>query len=344
MVKKEDLTYWINLKPSKKAKKKNITKSTVSPLDFHSKADSKDIVALLKEKVRNSISSKGNSLNPTRVGRGRLEPSFKFAINPHNYRRYYDFDTTLFSEQTLLKKTSKVGLEGFNFSKKNYGKEMHLENFWGCTLIIRKKTVEVINKWYGKKWKQILGNTIQEIDEQIDKTLEEMNKQSDTALKKLIQYGGGKSEFKLIKARGEIGIHGDEFLDSLPEDMIIQDTCFKKVYKKKPEFYLDKEGKPGYVKDYIANRALEKVSPEINERLDMLWEGVKGIIEVNKSTADTFSSFATNFLPIHKEHATNIKTHTKVLKNVAKVNQGVAKSFAKFNTLLSQKQLGDYYK
>ncbi|KKL11086.1 hypothetical protein LCGC14_2549350 [marine sediment metagenome] len=115
------------------------------------------------------------------------------------------------TEQTLLKNIGKEGIVGFEFSKKNYGTELHLNNFWGCRVVIRKKTIEVINKWQGKRWRVIEGDTIEEIDSKIDAYIEELNTKSDEAIKKVIKYGHGKPDMALIKTRGEIGIHGMNF-------------------------------------------------------------------------------------------------------------------------------------
>lgn len=264
--------------------------------------EKEDLTELLKKKIKESIDSKGNHLNPMRVGRVTSKKQFSFAFQPHNHRRYYSYDTTTLSEQTLLKNIGKEGIVGFEFSKKNYGTELHLNNFWGCRVVIRKKTIEVINKWQGKRWRVIEGDTIEEIDSKIDAYIEELNTKSDEAIKKVIKYGHGKPDMALIKTRGEIGIHGDEFLDSIPEDLIIQDTYFKKLYKKKPEFNLDNKGKAGYVKNYISIRAIEKVSPEIANEikgvndvlqgelkpvLESLTEQIKLHLEVQKITKDT---------------------------------------------------------
>ena len=73
-------------------------------------------------------------------------------------------------------------------------------------------------------------------------------------------------EFKpYVKRKPEIEIKGEEFIDSLPRDLIIHDTVFKKVYEQGVEF----KGVP-YVKNYIKNRALEDVSPIISDQLMLI--------------------------------------------------------------------------
>lgn len=62
--------------------------------------------------------------------------------------------------------------------------------------------------------------------------------------------------------RHEDGIKNEEFLSSLSPELVIHDTYFKKVYKEEVEFK-----SPEYVKNYITNRAIERVSPEISKEL-----------------------------------------------------------------------------
>jgi len=62
--------------------------------------------------------------------------------------------------------------------------------------------------------------------------------------------------------RKEIEIKGDEFIDSIPKDMNIHAETFKKVYDKGVEF-LDEVN----VTNYINNRALEDLSPELVKEL-----------------------------------------------------------------------------
>ena len=73
--------------------------------------------------------------------------------------------------------------------------------------------------------------------------------------------------------RYEDWIKGEEYIDSLPRDLIIHDTYFKKVYPTGIEF----KGKTGHnfdpgvlAKNYIKSRAIEDIAPEIAASLDRL--------------------------------------------------------------------------
>jgi hypothetical protein len=69
--------------------------------------------------------------------------------------------------------------------------------------------------------------------------------------------------------RHEDYIKGEEYINNIPEDMIIHDTVFKKVYPKGIEFIGYKDEIPtAKVKTYIKNRALENFIPEIVQALE----------------------------------------------------------------------------
>ena len=124
---------------------------------------------------------------------------------------------------------------------------------------------------------------------------------------------GGISDCKILKVRGEHGMHGIDYLDRIPEDMIIHDTIFKKVYKGKVEFY-----DPASIKNVVTNNAVKEFAPEIAASINDV--GLK------------FDKFTNQLTPTIADLNVNMKTHVSVLK-------GIDKSFKKFNKLLSQKDL-----
>lgn len=245
------------------------------------KKDNDDVLKKHIEKLVRPIFEKAaqeTSDDPMMVGRVSTQNSIKFLWQPHNYRRYYDFsiinfepitNPSLYKDPTYTQ--SKVGFEGTTYSLKNHNSEHHFNNFYGCRVIIRKHKAEVINKWYEKNWVLIEAENIKQVGEKIDERIKEMNQQCDNALKELIRTFGGGSDFKVLKQRGEHGIHGEDFLDKIPENMVIQDTIFKKVYKRKVEMY-----NPAFVKNYISNRAIEDISPEISKELKGINEALQG--------------------------------------------------------------------
>jgi len=246
------------------------------------------------------------SSNPIRVGKKKLS----YLWQPHNYRMYFNFDKTKF-KPPLYKTPTKKSRVQFVYSLKNYGSEHHFDNFYGCRIVVKKNMVEVINKWHEKQWRLITGDNINDLRGCIDIGVKKMDAQGIEALKRFISRFGGNSDYKLIKKRAEFGIHGDDYLDKIPEDMIIHDTYFKKVYPNKVEFY-----DPIGVKNYISNRVIENVAPEI---------------------ATEISELKNTLVPVINDLALNMKTHISVLK-------GIDSSFKRFNRLLleRQKKLNEY--
>lgn len=86
----------------------------------------------------------------------------------------------------------------------------------------------------------------------------------------------GLTPQEIVWERCEEGIKGDVFLDSLPRDLILHDTVFKKVYRGETEFLTGKGCNPVFVKNYLNNRAVEAVAPEIASELRLLREDLGG--------------------------------------------------------------------
>ena len=236
----------------------------------------------------------------------------KFLWQPHNYRIYFNFEKINFKVVT----PSVYKYPSFKHKLVNHNSEHHFENFESCRIIIKKNLAEVINKSHNKQWRLITANSIGDVDKRINEVISKLNNQGINALKRLISLCGGISDCKILKVRAEHGIHGIDYLDRIPEDMIIHDTVFKKQYKKKPEFY-----EVAHVKNVVTNNAINDIAPDIADSINVL--------------GSKFDKFMDVFLPVQKDFAANIKTHTKVLK-------GIDKSFKKFNNLLSQKQLSQW--
>jgi len=249
-----------------------------------------------------------SSNNPMMVGRVQKK-EISFLWQPHNYRLYFYFNKTNFippTSKSIYKTRSKYEL-------KNYGSEHHFYNWKDCKITIKKTMVEVINKSHNKQWRLITANSIPQIKKKIDQVVENLNKQGISALKSIIRRFGGISDCKIIKVRGEHGIHGIDYLDRIPEDMVIHDTIFKKVYKGKVEFY-----DPANIKNFVSNMALKDIAPEIAESIDNLGNQlILTIRSLDKSI---------------KLEIENKKLHLEILNNIDK-------SFKRFNKLLSQTSL-----
>lgn len=268
----------------------------------------KDYIERVSTPIFNKVLQESND-NPTMVGGVQESNPIKFLWQPHNYRLYFNFNKKNFKVVT----PSLYKYPAFSYQLANYGSEHHFNNFMGCRIIIKKNLAEVINKSHHKQWRLITANSINEIDTRINEVVSKLNNQGINALKALIRLCGGVSDCKILKVRGEHGIHGIDYLDRIPEEMIIHDTVFKKQYKKKPEFY-----EPVHIKNIVTNNAINDIAPEIAASINNLGNQlIPTIRSLDKSIQ----------MEIH-----NKKIHLEVLNNIDR-------SFKRFNKLLSQTSL-----
>lgn len=159
----------------------------------------------------------------------------------------------------------------------------------------------------------LIEQRINEIKQQIKHTI-------DKTLKKFIRaFKIGLPYKQPVWARHEDYIKGEEVINSIPREVIIHDTVFKKVYGKGIEFFGGKGKEPtATLKQYIKNRAVEDIAPEIAESINKLgyrfdFLGTKILNMMNTR------------IKVDQELAINIKTHNSVFK--------------KLDRLLSQKTL-----
>lgn len=200
--------------------------------------------------------SKRNPTNPMRVVLAEKFSHSK-AVQPHNYRLYFDFTRSQYNPTQP-------------YLPKNYNSEHHY-TFPTHRVVVRKKSIEVCYLGHKKQWRKILAHSEEDISRRIDELDREMEDRCFSFLKEFIKNNGGKSKFELIRKRKQDwAIHGDEFLDNIPENLIITDTVGKKVYRDKWEMYGANE-----VKNYISNRALERFSPVISYELRETKELIK---------------------------------------------------------------------
>jgi len=162
--------------------------------------------------------------------------------------------------------------------------------------------------------------SIDEINKAIDEKKEKIRERIDIALDRfIVQF---KLRIQLKKPewdRYEDFVKGEEYIDKIPSEVIIHDTFFKKVYGQGIEFKNSGKGESPVVhmKNYIKNRAVEDISPQIAEEINTF----------RNSTEIILAQFAEQ-----------IKLHLGVLG-------GIDKSFKKFNRLLdklSQKKLTEF--
>ena len=215
------------------------------------------------------------------AGKGEIQENkfkFRFLWRPNNYRRQILIkEHTELAKDRLLKRMKKTLGSSFNFDFSN--KLGFAKEYRGVTIQYgRKYLTALYSQQMVKGQKQaylIEDSNIDNVCKKISELNEEIKKGMDEALlsfarrfKLMIPYQ------KPAWSRYEEWLKGDYYIDNLPKDLIIHDTIFKKVYAKGIEFKSSEiEKSPGvHVKNYIKNRAIENVSPEISRELISLRE------------------------------------------------------------------------
>lgn len=210
----------------------------------------------------------------------------------------------------------------------------------GITLQIGKNTITGIwsQERIGKHKKVYLIESykIKDIEERISQKKQEIKDKIDSAILEFINKFNLKLPFEhIVWDRGEDWIKGDDFIDKIPKETIIHDTYFKKVYPEGIEFI--GKNPTASIKNYIKNRAIEDISPEIakelkyvrskmyrdrksdREKIDILMDNheqllkeLRIITEIQKTTVESLKSNSNLTL----ETAKQIQTTTELIKNL----------------------------
>jgi len=294
----------------------------------------KDVVKEFFEKVNGPIVLKeigSNSMTTTKS-------NFSVLWRPNNYRRQIAVkekdDSAIKNIKSAIgaipnSHTKIISIKGYTPNITiQYGKNT-LTGIYSQNKIGGVKEVFLIETL---KW--------QDAQERIDQKKQEIEIRIDSALYKFInQFNIGIPLKTPIWSRYEDFIKGEEYIDKIPREVIIHDTYFKKVYGEGLEFKSSKvnEEPSVHMKNYLKNRAIEDIAPNIEKELNDSKLLIKGILDINASTSKLFNQFSNTFLPVFTEYSRDVRVHNKVLK-------GIDKSFHKFNRLLSEKQtkLGDF--
>lgn len=193
----------------------------------------------------------------------------KILWRPNNYRRKMIAHDLVNSAIAKIKECYQI------LQIAPHSKLLFIRDYPGVLLQIGKSTI--IGIWSqpvvkGVKQTVLLEGTPQDIDERLVMKRDEIAQQIDTAMlgfcERLELQGAGV----IMWDRYEDWIKGEEYIDRLPVDCIIHDTYFKKVYGEGIEFkQTSKKEAPGvHVKNYIKNRAVEDIAPEIARSMESL--------------------------------------------------------------------------
>jgi len=257
---------------------------------------------------------KEHHLNRGLVGSDTQKPAITFLWQPHDHRLYFDFSKENFnpkkpSNHALRKHKSMVAIfnTAYTYTSLNYDSEHKYEKFMFCTIRVKKHQVEVTNNYHKKQWRKITAESVEEVDQRIDAVMDNLKEHSINTLKSFIKLHGGKSKFSILNERCEHGIHGDDYLDKIAPEMVINDTYVKKVYKKKSEFK-----STAAIKNYVSNRAVEKIYPEIALEINKLNQKQ----EIFNTSIDTYNTSVNSLTE-------QMQLHLNVMNNINKTMSAI---------------------
>lgn len=201
--------------------------------------------------------------------------TFCYFFRPNNYRRQIPVKektnstlqeikgtiSPLPMELNINPHTKLISIKGF---KPNitiqYGRTT-LTAIYSQTIIAGEKEIFRIER-----------NSISEINARINEIKQNIEKRVDNALKEFSSQFNLSLPFKKpVWSRYEDFLKGEEYIDKIPRECIIHDTFFKKVYGKGIEFKKAGQEEPAtHLKNYIKNRAIEDIAPEIANSINDL--------------------------------------------------------------------------
>lgn len=138
-------------------------------------------------------------------------------------------------------------------------------------------SIQVGRRWITGIWRQKIVNGVKESftlpSAGIAVKVEEIRKEIDRVLADFCERIGVLGESVPMWDWHEDGLSGERFIDSLPRDLVLQTDVFTKLYDEGIEF----KGKeyPGvHAEQYIRNRAIEDIAPQIAAELERIRRAV----------------------------------------------------------------------
>lgn len=252
--------------------------------------------------------------NRISVGSGGFDSIQEVFWQPHHLRAYFDFDRTSFDAS---KPTLKFGLKfGFRFVN---SKEFEVSNFHGCRIVVKKSQIEITNKIEHKRFYVVrLDSTCR--DFMIDVCARKV-KECLAVLREFIKIFGGSSNFRLISFRSQDKISREESIDRIPVKMQFDSQLVQKVYNEPNVEFKDAAS----AVTYLENRALERVSPEIKERLDLI---NKRIDLFEEKVIKPWMEQISIHLPVERKAAQALTEDVEIRKEMLKTLKDIQKGFS----------------
>ena len=278
------------------------------------------------------------SKNRLSVGQQTLSNKKKCYYQPHNYRLYFDFNKETFSPEPIYEnrykelKQLKTLVFIYNILNSN---EHQYKNFIGCTIWVKKTQIEITNLIDHKKWYVVNIGTREEVRNQVFDICNEKDEQCKNVLRKFISLFGGSSNFNILNRMFDHKVMDSNIRKKIPKHMKFRTEVVKKLYNEHNVEYSD----PVSAANYMHNMGIEELAPEIHNDLIVIKEAIFGTLKQNESISKLIGEHINLNIQesssLHEFHK-DVKVHNKVLK-------GIDKSFRRFNSLLSQKKLKEYF-
>jgi hypothetical protein len=169
-------------------------------------------------------------------------------------------------------------------------------------------------------------DSLKEIDARLDEIKENIRLKLDEALLAFSRQFNIILPFeKVVWSRHEDWIKGEEYIDRLPREVVIHDTCFKKVYGEGIEFIQTKMGEEptAKIKAYIKNRALEDFTPELVEEMSQ----IRVAIESFKDEA---------LIPLTEQIKLHLEVQRETLKTLKAIRQTSRCAFKEKQKLIKE--------
>lgn len=252
---------------------------------------------------------------------GSVEKPITFFWRPNNYRLQIPYnrqninlgvETTLLSD---IRKGSVLKTKFGNIKVSNYGTKINFD-LDGLPVAIDKNSMTITYSLRSavsptkseKACYKIEADNINDIHKRIDERVESIKETCIKIAKKVIEQYGGKADFdKAIWLRHEDAIHKEDWI---PDEAIIHDTHFKKVYPTQVEMK-----SPAFVKNFYSNRVVEEIAPQIAKEIS---EGNKSIGELRNTIIGLLNPVLEDFTKQMRLHL-EVQTETKeTLKEMRK--------------------------
>lgn len=268
----------------------------------------------------------------TRPSSSMTTPKKTISIvwRPNNYRRQIEVKEKTNSIKNKIIHTIKnanytehtklISIKNFTPNiTLQYGKNT-LTGIYSQNVIGGHKETFLIEAYKISHLEEYLQQKKKDIRERIDKALIVFSRQYDIILPLR----------KPVWSRYEDFLKGEEYIDKIPAETVIHDTYFKKVYGEGIEFIKTDKGEAPtvHLKNYIKNRAIEDLAPDISDSINGL--------------GSKFDDFTGKVTPAIEDLALNMKTHVKIMKNIDKGIMAFNKTVKRLDSRLNQTKLNKW--